>query len=87
MSTSPAGPAGNWPDRVEATDWDVVRDGLENYGCGLTGPLLASGEAAAIAALFRTTPGSGPPWTWPGTVSARESTAISLSRFPRPSPR
>ena len=44
--------AGTWEDRVGATDWDEVRAGLDAYGCALTGPLLASGEAAAIAALY-----------------------------------
>ena len=47
-----AAPAGAWPDRVGATDWDAVRAGLDSYGCGLTGPLLASDEAAAIADLY-----------------------------------
>jgi hypothetical protein len=54
MSTSPttmAG-AGTWADRVGATDWDEVRAGLDAYGCALTGPLLTSGEAATIAALY-----------------------------------
>ena len=47
-----AGPAGTWRDCVEDTDWDAVRAGLDGYGCGLTGPLLTSDEAAAIAALY-----------------------------------
>ena len=53
-STSPGtvARAGTWEDRVGATDWDEVRAGLDGYGCSLTGPLLTSGEAAAIAALY-----------------------------------
>ena len=37
---------------VDATDWAAVRADLDNYGCGLTGPLLESGESAAIGALY-----------------------------------
>jgi hypothetical protein len=50
--TATGNPAGTWPDRVNATDWDEVRTGLDGYGCALTGPLLTSEEAAAIAALY-----------------------------------
>jgi hypothetical protein len=39
-------------DRVAGVGWDAVRDDLERYGCGLTGPLLTPGEAAGIAALY-----------------------------------
>ena len=49
--TAAADPAGRWQARVEATDWEAVRAGLDGYGCGLTGPLLTTEEAAAIAAL------------------------------------
>jgi uncharacterized protein len=45
-------PATTWQDRVEAVDWDAVRGDLDRYGCGLTGPLLAPEEAAAIAKLY-----------------------------------
>jgi hypothetical protein len=38
--------------RVDATDWDAVRAGLEEYGCGSTGQLLMPDEAAEIAALY-----------------------------------
>ncbi len=38
--------------RVDATDWDAVVAGLEEYGCAGTGPLLTPGEAAKIAALY-----------------------------------
>jgi hypothetical protein len=41
-----------WADRVDATDWAAVRGDLDRYGCGLTGPLLSSEEAAGIAALY-----------------------------------
>jgi hypothetical protein len=41
-----------WEDRVDATDWAAVRTDLDRYGCGLTGPLLSSEEAAGIAALY-----------------------------------
>jgi hypothetical protein len=52
--TGPAmtGPAAGGRDRAETTNWAAVRADLENYGCGLTGPLLDPGEAAAIAALY-----------------------------------
>jgi hypothetical protein len=43
---------GRWEERVSATDWDSVRADLDTYGCGLTGPLLTSDEAAQIAALY-----------------------------------
>src|SRR6266478_2256770 len=41
-----------WEERVSATDWDSVRADLDAYGCGLTGPLLTSDEAARVAALY-----------------------------------
>jgi hypothetical protein len=41
-----------WQARVDAVDWDAVRADLDRYGCGLTGPLLTSAEAAEIAALY-----------------------------------
>ena len=43
---------GRWEERVGAIDWDGVRADLDAYGCGLTGPLLTSDEAAQIAALY-----------------------------------
>jgi hypothetical protein len=43
-------PLGRWEERVSATDWDSVGADLDAYGCGLTGPLLTSDEAARIAA-------------------------------------
>ena len=42
----------SWRARVDAVDWDGVRADLDRYGCGLTGPLLTSAEAAEIAALY-----------------------------------
>jgi uncharacterized protein len=50
--TTGIAPATPWQDRVEAVDWDAVRADLDRYGCGLTGPLLAADEAAAIAKLY-----------------------------------
>jgi len=52
--TSTGAPAttGPWGDRVDAVDWDTVRDELDSYGCALTGPLLSAEEAADIAALY-----------------------------------
>jgi len=50
--TTGIAPATTWKDRVEAVDWDAVRADLDRYGCGLTGPLLAPEEAAAIARLY-----------------------------------
>ena len=43
---------GRWEERASATDWDSVRADLDAYGCGLTGPLLTSDEAAQVAALY-----------------------------------
>jgi hypothetical protein len=43
---------GRWEERASATDWDSVREDLDAYGCGLTGPLLTPDEAAQIAALY-----------------------------------
>jgi len=45
-------PDAPWPDRVDATRWETVRDDLDAYGCALTGPLLTPSEAAGIAALY-----------------------------------
>jgi len=42
----------SWRARVDAVDWDGVRADLDRYGCGLTGPLLTSAEAAEIAGLY-----------------------------------
>ncbi|HTQ17154.1 2OG-Fe(II) oxygenase [Mycobacterium sp.] len=44
--------ANPWRDRVQATDWSSVRDGLDSVGCALTGPLLSATEATEIAALY-----------------------------------
>lgn len=41
-----------WRDRVEATDWDAIRAGLDTVGCAMTGPLLSPEEAGEIAALY-----------------------------------
>lgn len=41
-----------WRKRVDATDWDGVRDELDTVGCALTGPLLTPAEAAEIVALY-----------------------------------
>jgi hypothetical protein len=38
--------------RVDRADWDAARAGLEEYGCGSTGPLLMPDEASEIAALY-----------------------------------
>ena len=38
--------------RVDRTDWDAARAGLEEYGCGSTGSLLMPEEASEIAALY-----------------------------------
>jgi hypothetical protein len=45
-------PATTWRDRVAAVDWDQVAAELDEYGCGLTGPLLTAPEAADIAGLY-----------------------------------
>jgi hypothetical protein len=44
--------ANPWRERVEATDWSSVRDGLDSLGCALTGRLLSTAEATEIAALY-----------------------------------
>jgi uncharacterized protein len=49
---TPVRPAAPWLGRVEATDWDTVRAGLDNLGCAVTGPLLSPAESAEIAALY-----------------------------------
>jgi uncharacterized protein len=49
---SPAVAGQTWRDRVAAVDWDSVRAELDQYGCGLTGPLLTPEEAAGIAGLY-----------------------------------
>lgn len=52
-SSVATGPANPWRDRVEATDWSSIREGLDSVGCALTGPLLSATEATDIAALYR----------------------------------
>jgi len=44
--------ANPWRDRVDATEWNAVRAGLDSLGCALTGRLLSTAEAAEIAALY-----------------------------------
>ena len=39
-------------DRVDETDWDAAKTGLDAVGCALTGPLLTAAEAGSIAALY-----------------------------------
>lgn len=51
-ATAGPGPVPQWRDRVEDTDWDTIRAGLDAYGCALTGPLLAADEAAEITSLY-----------------------------------
>lgn len=41
-----------WRQRVADVDWRNVYDELDGVGCALTGPLLKSGEAAELAALY-----------------------------------
>ncbi|MGE0752494.1 MAG: 2OG-Fe(II) oxygenase [Variibacter sp.] len=38
--------------RATALDWERIGAELDAYGCALTGPLLMSGECAALAALY-----------------------------------
>jgi hypothetical protein len=45
-------PAGTWPERVDGADWAAIGADLDNYGCGLIGPLLSPGEAAEVAKLY-----------------------------------
>ena len=52
MNRPGTAPPATAQDRVDATDWAAVRADLDNYGCGLTGPLLDPGESAAMAALY-----------------------------------
>jgi uncharacterized protein len=52
MSRLVTGAAAAGRDGVDATDWAAVRADLDNYGCGLTGPLLEPDESAAIGALY-----------------------------------
>jgi uncharacterized protein len=47
-----ADPGSSFGARVDQTDWDAARAGLEEYGCGSTGPLLTPDEAGDIAALY-----------------------------------
>jgi len=47
-----AAPGSSFASRVDQTDWDAARAGLEEYGCGSTGRLLTPEEASGIAALY-----------------------------------
>ena len=49
---SAVGAADVWTERIDAVGWDAVRAQLDDCGCALTGPLLTSGEATDIAALY-----------------------------------
>ena len=81
----PAGPGGGMSYRGPAVAGGRLgrgsRPSWTSYGCALIGPLLEPAETEEIAALYaRRRTGSGPPSTWPGTGSARASTATSPSR-------
>lgn len=41
-----------WQERVDGTDWRSVESELDAVGCAVTGQLLTSEEAGAIAALY-----------------------------------
>src|SRR5690348_9736152 len=45
-------PHSTFEARIRQTDRDAARAGLEEYGCGGTGPLLTPTEAGEIAALY-----------------------------------
>jgi hypothetical protein len=42
----------SYPERVAAADWTRIATELDEYGCGLIGPLLEPGQAKEIAALY-----------------------------------
>jgi hypothetical protein len=52
MNRTVTGPGATAQERVDATDWTAVRADLDNYGCGLTGPLVDPAAAADLAALY-----------------------------------
>ena len=65
----------------------AVRAELDGYGCAPDRAAAHAGRGRARSPrCTATTPGSGRPSTWPGTGSARASTATSPSRSRRPSP-
>lgn len=47
-----ADPDSSFEARVRGADWNAARAGLEEYGCGGTGPLLTTDEAREIAGLY-----------------------------------
>jgi uncharacterized protein len=47
-----ADPDSSFEARVRRADWNAARAGLEEYGCGSTGPLLTPDEASDIARLY-----------------------------------
>ncbi|TDZ45937.1 2OG-Fe(II) oxygenase [Mycobacteroides franklinii] len=49
---SPTQLSGPWPARVDRIDWENVRKELDATGCAVTGPLLSTPEASAIADLY-----------------------------------
>jgi hypothetical protein len=49
---SPTQTVDPWRARVHDTDWDTVRTELDAVGCAVTGPLLTTEEAGAIAGLY-----------------------------------
>jgi hypothetical protein len=45
-------PTSAWSARVEAADWARIRAELDDFGCGLIGPLLTAPEAGEIRGLY-----------------------------------
>lgn len=51
-ASTAAGRLTAWEERVYAADWHRVTRDLDEYGCGVIGPLVTSAEAADLVAMY-----------------------------------
>ena len=79
-----ADPGSSFEARVQRTDWHAARAGLEEYGCGSTGPLLTPAEARDITALYDDESRFRSTVNMARTASGKASTATSPSHSRRP---
>ena len=84
MTTTTAPATAALTERVDALDWDDLRDQLDARGFAVTAPLLDAAECAAARRASSTAAASARRSTWPATASATGATATSTTRCPRP---
>jgi hypothetical protein len=69
----------NISERVDALDWDQLREQLDTQGHAVTEPLLRKGETRDLAGLFDDEKRFARRSTWPATASAMGVTDISTT--------